>query len=93
MAPADPVRFLMKTIWLKWARGGAGHRKINGMSRENISGNQPVISGKKWGQNMLDNPKTFTYHTQAFATGLTFGAAKKVFAAAELSRGADLHDE
>lgn len=25
---------------------------------------------------MLDNPKTFTYHTQAFATGLTFSTAK-----------------
>ncbi len=32
--------------------------------------NQPVLNSTLQGEIMLDIPVTFTYHTQAFATGL-----------------------
>ena len=41
---------------------------------------------------MLDIKATFTYHTQAFATGLT-SDAEEMFRATGLNRGADSHDE
>ncbi len=41
---------------------------------------------------MLDIPATFTYHTQAFATGLTV-SAEEMFHGNGLNRGADSHDE
>lgn len=41
---------------------------------------------------MLDIPKTFTYHTQTSATGLTTDA-EEMFRGIGLNRGADSHDE
>ncbi|WP_455387913.1 hypothetical protein [Petrachloros mirabilis] len=41
---------------------------------------------------MLDIEATFTYHTQAFATGLTSNA-EEMFRGNGLNRGADSHDE
>lgn len=43
------------------------------------------------GEIMLDIPKTFTYHTQTSATGLTTDAEE--FRGIGLNRGADSHDE
>jgi hypothetical protein len=44
------------------------------------------------GEIVLDIPKTFTYHTQTSATGLT-ADAEEIIRGMGLSRGADSHDE
>jgi hypothetical protein len=44
------------------------------------------------GEIMLDIPKTFTYHTQTSATGLT-PDPEEMFRGIGLNRGADCHDE